>query len=89
MISTKSHQEIFQILLRPGDRLFTVPVPDSNCASPEALLELAQTLQPNLSACAAYRDLQDALDAAVMDSSGLIVLSGSLYLLGYYFSLHR
>ncbi|WP_318736154.1 MULTISPECIES: folylpolyglutamate synthase/dihydrofolate synthase family protein [unclassified Roseofilum] len=89
MISTKSHQEIFEILLRPGDLLFTVPVPDSNCASPEALLELAQTLQPNLSACAAYRDLQDALDAAVIDSSGLIVLSGSLYLLGYYFSLHR
>lgn len=87
MLSTKSHTEIFQILLRPGDRLFTVPIPDSSCVSPQELSELAKSLQPNLKSSAAYDDLPDALDAALIDSSGLIVLSGSLYLLGYYLSL--
>lgn len=87
MLSTKSHTEIFQILLRPGDRLFTVPIPDSSCASPQELVELAKSLQPNLKSSAAYDDLSNALDAALIDSSGLIVLSGSLYLLGYYLSL--
>ncbi|WP_283765468.1 bifunctional folylpolyglutamate synthase/dihydrofolate synthase [Roseofilum capinflatum] len=87
MLSTKSHTEILQILLRPGDRLFTVPVPDSNCASPQELVELAQTLQPDLCSGEPYADLADALDAAAIDSSGLTVVCGSLYLLGYYFSL--
>lgn len=87
MLSTKSHTEILQILLRPGDRLFTVPVPDSNCFSPQALAELAQTLQPHLKSSQAYGDLVDALEAAVMDASGLTVVCGSLYLIGSYSAL--
>jgi len=87
MLSTKSHREILQILLRPGDRLFTVPVPDSTCTSPQELAALGQTLQPALNSSEAYDDLPNALDAAAIDSSRLTVVCGSLYLLGYYFAL--
>jgi dihydrofolate synthase/folylpolyglutamate synthase len=50
-------------------------------------VELAKSLQPNLKSSEAYDDLADALDAAAIDPSGLTVVCGSLYLLGYYLSL--
>ena len=87
MLNQKSHQDILQTLLRPGDTLYLVPVPNHRTASTEALAELAQTLQPQLKHCQTYPDLGNALDAAVISSPTTVVLCGSLYLAGYYFSL--
>ncbi len=87
MLSTKSHQEIWQALLRPGDTLLCVPIPESSCASPQHLADLAQKVEPKLKACYIFEDLREALDTVVIHAPPLGVLCGSLYLLGYYFSI--
>ena len=83
MLSTKDHADIFRALLRPKDELHLVPVPDHNTADPEALAKLAGGICPQLSACYTYSDLFTALEAATK-SSNLIILCGSLYLVGYF-----
>lgn len=82
MLSTKEHDEIFKALLRPGDRLYLVPVPDHSSANPVDLAKLAQNICP-LAACHTYNDLFPALDAAI-EQSDLTVLCGSLYLVGHF-----
>ncbi len=87
MLSTKDHQGIFQTLLRPGDRLFLVPVPAHSTASPLALARLAEQIQPQLRSIQTDTDLFSALSAATASKSeDLVTLCGSLYLLGYFFS---
>jgi dihydrofolate synthase/folylpolyglutamate synthase len=83
MLSTKDHADIFRALLRPQDELHLVPVPDHSTADPEALAKLAREVCPQLSACYTYSDLFAALEAATK-SSNLIILCGSLYLVGYF-----
>ena len=82
MLSTKEHDKIFQALLKPGDRLYLVPVPDHSSAAPVELASLAENVCP-LATCHTYTDLFPALDAA-FESSDLTVLCGSLYLVGYF-----
>ncbi len=82
MLSTKEHDKIFQALLRPGDRLYLVPVPDHSSADPVELTSLAENVCP-LATCHTYTDLFSALEA-VFESSDLTVLCGSLYLVGYF-----
>ena len=82
MLSTKEHSAIFQALIRPGDRLYLVPVPDHSSANPEELTKLALNICTELTFCQAYSDLRIALKQAITDSENLIVLCGSLYLLG-------
>ena len=82
MLSTKDHVDIFRALLRPKDELHLVPVPDHSTADPETLAKLAREC-PQLAACHAYSNLFTALEAATR-SSNLIVLCGSLYLVGYF-----
>ncbi len=89
MLSTKDHAAILKALLRPGDRLYLVPVPDSNFADPTTLATLAETLCPQLNYCQIYPDLIPALEAAVTDANRLQVLCGSLYLVGYFLKLIR
>ena len=86
MLSTKEHDEIFKALLRKGDRLYLVPVPDRSSAQPEDLASLARTICPELAVIETYPDLFTGLDAAISKSSPehLLVLCGSLYLLGYF-----
>jgi dihydrofolate synthase/folylpolyglutamate synthase len=87
MLSTKDHEGIFQTLLRPGDRLFLVPVPAHSTASPLELARLAQRIQPQLRSVQTDTDLFSALSAATASNSeDLVTLCGSLYLLGYFFS---
>lgn len=87
MLSTKDHTGIFQTLLRPGDRLFLVPVPAHSTASPTELAGLAGQVQPQLRSVQTDTDLFSALSAVTADhSEDLVVLCGSLYLLGYFFS---
>ncbi|MUL39139.1 bifunctional folylpolyglutamate synthase/dihydrofolate synthase [Gloeocapsopsis dulcis] len=87
MLSTKDHQEIFEALLRSHDRLFLVPVPDHSSANPEQLALLAQKICPKLSECFTYIDVESAITSAIAAPSRLIVLCGSLYLVGHFLSL--
>ncbi len=88
MLSTKDHQDIFTALLRPHDELHLVPVPDRSTADPQELADLAQQVCLQLSQCKTYSDLFVALEAVKknqQDSESLVVLCGSLYLIGYFF----
>jgi dihydrofolate synthase / folylpolyglutamate synthase len=88
MLATKAHQEIFQALLRPGDRLALVPVPDRSSADLDLLADLARSVCPALKSIELYPDLSDGLAAATTDvKTYQPVLCGSLYLLGYFLKL--
>jgi len=87
MLSTKDHADIFHALLRPGDQLLLVPVPDHSSANPEDLAYLAKQICPALSLVQSYPNLVSALDVSVSTNPSLTVLCGSLYLLGYFLSL--
>ncbi len=85
MLSTKAHQEIFQALLKPGDRLYLVPVPDHSSADPAALAILARSIRPELRSIDIFPDLATGLTSAANTiSTHQLVLCGSLYLLGYF-----
>lgn len=89
MLSTKDHRDIFQALLRPGDELYLVPVPDHSSAKPEELARLAIKVCPGLEKCQTENDLFAALDNIsnrTNNGEKLIVFCGSLYLIGYFFS---
>ena len=88
ILSTKDHEDIFSALLRPQDELHLVPVPDHSTADPKELANLAQQLCPQLSHCKTYTDLFMALDVVWKNrqDDDLVILCGSLYLIGYFFS---
>ncbi len=81
MLSTKDHAEILKTLLRAGDRLYLVPVANSNSADPQELAILANHICPELKNCQTYEDLTLALTAA-FEFPERVVLCGSLYLVG-------
>lgn len=90
MLSTKDHEDIFKVLLQPGDELHLVPVPNHSSAQPEELAALGTKVCPKLRQCQTHPDIFTALDrvmesakAAHQDQS--IVLCGSLYLIGHLF----
>ncbi|MEG4963458.1 MULTISPECIES: folylpolyglutamate synthase/dihydrofolate synthase family protein [unclassified Microcoleus] len=83
ILATKDCDDIFKALLKNGDRLYLVPVPDPNSSSPAELAALAQIICPELTLCQAFPDLTTALDAAVTGDN-LTILCGSLYLVGYF-----
>lgn len=84
ILSTKDHTGIFKALLRPGDRLYLVPVPDRSSAEPETLATLADTICPELDDIRCYPDVFVALEHSVTDLDKLTVLCGSLYLIGHF-----
>jgi dihydrofolate synthase/folylpolyglutamate synthase len=90
MLSTKDHQDILQVLLKPQDELHLVPVPGHSSAEPKELATLAKQVCPRLSKCETHDNLFTALDIA-LDSAEkstddkLVILCGSLYLIGYFF----
>lgn len=83
IIATKDCDDILKALLKKGDRLYLVPVPDQNSTPPAELATLAQTVCPELTVCETFPELTIALDAAVADAN-LTVICGSLYLIGYF-----
>jgi dihydrofolate synthase / folylpolyglutamate synthase len=90
MLSTKSHREIFQALLRPGDRLYLVPVPDHSSADPAELSDLAESVCGELHQTCTFADLTLALNAAFSSTdTHQPVLCGSLYLLGYFLGIRH
>ncbi|MBW4685759.1 MAG: bifunctional folylpolyglutamate synthase/dihydrofolate synthase [Komarekiella atlantica HA4396-MV6] len=89
MFSDKDHADIFAALLRPGDRLYLVPIPvepwpGRTSADLHKLASLAYNLCPNLSDRQIHPDLFTALNSATSTATtnDLIVLCGSLYLVG-------
>jgi len=84
MRSSKDHAGIFKALLRPNDRLYLTPVLDPSPANQSELAKLAQNICP-LSFCSTYPDLSSALEAAFASTDNLVVLCGSLYLVGDFF----
>jgi len=83
ILATKDCDDILKALLKKGDRLYLVPVPDQNSSLPAELAALAQIICPELTLCQAFPDLTIALDAAVTGDN-LTILCGSLYLVGYF-----
>lgn len=85
MLSTKDAAAVLRILLRSGDRLYTVPVPDPQSIAPEALVQLV----PEAIALAEGRPFTDLLPAleAALAGDRPVVLCGSLYLLGQFFRI--
>ncbi|NJN58115.1 MAG: bifunctional folylpolyglutamate synthase/dihydrofolate synthase [Leptolyngbyaceae cyanobacterium SL_5_9] len=89
MLTTKDHADVFKALLRGGDRLYLVPVPDHLSAEPEALAKLALEICPDLASCEVCEDAIAALHTAIKTGAGSAsftpVLCGSLYLIGHFF----
>ncbi len=89
MLSTKDHSDVFQALLRPGDRLHLVPVPGHATMPPTDLQAIAQQVCPQLAACTTYETLNEGLAGATADPQTVRVLCGSLYLIGHFFQTQR
>ena len=90
MLSTKDHEDIFDALLKPKDELTLVPVPDRSSAQPEELAVLAARVCPKLNSCQTCQNVFTALDTVTAsrqdaNSERVIVLCGSLYLIGHVF----
>ncbi|WP_298915191.1 folylpolyglutamate synthase/dihydrofolate synthase family protein [uncultured Nostoc sp.] len=93
MFSDKDHADIFAALLQPGDRLYLVPIsiepwPGRTSTDLDYLANLAYSLCPELGDRQIYPDLFTALEAATSTATtdDLIVLCGSLYLVGDFLS---
>ncbi len=88
MLSTKDHRDIFEALLRPGDRLTLVPVSEHSTADPQKLAELASMVCPTLASCDTASSLIEGLQQVRQRRSPecLSVLCGSLYLVGEFLS---
>ncbi|AFZ48455.1 FolC bifunctional protein [Cyanobacterium stanieri PCC 7202] len=87
MLSTKDHQGILKTLLKSGDQLILVPVPDHSSIDPQELAQIAHQTRNDLSKIEIENDLFQGLNRAVTINNQEqynIVLCGSLYLLGYF-----
>ena len=86
MLSTKDHEDVLEVLLKPNDELHLVPVPDHSTAAPEELAAIANQVCPRLQKCETHEDVFTALNVAmVSEGDNLVVLCGSLYLIGHLF----
>jgi len=96
MIGTKDHADIFKALLRPGDWLYLVPVPEHIPVDLTDLEAIAKAACPQLAASRCYADVTDGVQAALetiqanqhqanQSGGGTAVLCGSLYLIGHFF----
>jgi len=88
MLSTKDHEDILEVLLKPQDELHLVSVPEHSSAEPQELAAIALEVCPHLAQCETYANIFTALDKVVdeIDSASeekLFVLCGSLYLIGH------
>lgn len=92
MLSTKDHKDIFKAILRQQDDLYLVPVPDRSTAEPKQLSKLALETCPQIHAISTFEDIFLAVDKAIVNNSDhdkLIVICGSLYLLGYFLANNK
>jgi len=83
MLDTKDHAGILRSLLQPQDLLFIVPIPHHQSVN----VELVQAIALDILKVPPYicQDLNSALDSAFTNSDReLVILCGSLYLVGEY-----
>lgn len=85
MLTTKDHADVLRELLRPGDRLHLVPVPDHASMAPRSLQDIALAVQPQLATCTTHSTLAAGLLTASAEASDIRILCGSLYLIGHFF----
>ena len=86
ILNTKDQSGIFKALLHPDDLLYLVPVPNPATTSPHDLAKIADAIlktEPH-----AYDRLDLGLEAAFDDmrSHDIVILCGSLYLVGEFLS---
>jgi dihydrofolate synthase/folylpolyglutamate synthase len=85
ILATKDPEEILPALLRTGESLYLVPVPDPHSADLEQLAELARSSCPTLQTVETSPDLFLGLERAIAQHpASQIVLCGSLYLVGHF-----
>ncbi|MEB3294714.1 MAG: folylpolyglutamate synthase/dihydrofolate synthase family protein [Synechococcales bacterium] len=92
VLATKNHREMLETLLRSRDSLYLVPIPDHKSADLPQLAHLAcQVVCPHLAHSGIYEDVQLGLKAAIerAEPADLVVLCGSLYLLGHFFAQEK
>lgn len=82
MLATKDHRDVFEALLRSGDTLHVVPVPEHQTAEPTELAVLAQQACPELASCYTHASFEIGLTAFGKTKGTTKVLCGSLYLIG-------
>ena len=87
ILAAKDAAGILKALLRAGDRLHLVPVPERATADPEELARLARRICPSLFSVRIYADFRQPF-AWLPPPEGRLVLCGSLYLIGA-FLRHR
>lgn len=85
ILNTKDQLGILSTLLHPDDLFFPVPVPSSATTSPQNLAEFATVILKTHSQF--YTSLELGLEAAFEDQQNdVIILCGSLYLVGEFLS---
>jgi dihydrofolate synthase/folylpolyglutamate synthase len=86
ILNTKDQLGILKALLHPDDLLFSVPVPNPATTSSQDLAELATSILK--SKPQSYPSLELGLEAAFDDmrSQDMVILCGSLYLVGEFLS---
>ena len=86
MMATKEHDRIFQELLKKNDSLYLVSVPVSGSTDPKILANLANNICPDLTQIKVEKNVFLALEKAIeqQSSNSLIVVCGSLYLIGHF-----
>lgn len=92
MIANKDHADVFKALLRPGDSLYLVPVPDHIAVDLSELKTIATTVCSTLAVCDIHESVSKALTVAAAQAQtmgGTLVLCGSLYLIGHFFQWAR
>lgn len=90
MLSTKDHSDIFEALLREGDRLTLVSVPEHSSADPQELADLGRSVCSGLKVCDTAPDLIEGLQklrSQETTPTSLNVLCGSLYLVGEFYGM--
>jgi dihydrofolate synthase/folylpolyglutamate synthase len=85
ILNTKDQAGILEVLLHPDDLLFPVPVTSSATTSPQDLSKIASTIlkiKPH-----PYESLKLAIESAFQEQhNDVIILCGSLYLVGEFLS---
>jgi dihydrofolate synthase / folylpolyglutamate synthase len=88
MLDTKDSRGILNALLRKEDLLSTVPVPSHQTADPQELVDIGNSMLER--PATSYPDLTSSLEAAFANSDcDLVVLCGSLYLVGEFLQLSQ
>jgi dihydrofolate synthase / folylpolyglutamate synthase len=92
ILASKSHRDMLETLLRSGDSLYLVPIPEHKSADLTQLATLAkQVICPKLAHVQILDDVQLGIQAAIdrADPTDLVVLCGSLYLVGHFLSQEK